>query len=193
MTVIKAKNRDIKSKGKQLRRDGIIPGVLYGKHLKESLCVQFSQSEVEQFLKTNSVGAKVEVEIDGEKTMALLMEVSRIPVVNKIEHLNFQALTAGEKVTSTAQIILINKENIEEIIQQLLFEISYKALPSNLIDKVEVDIKDMKIGDSITVADLELSKNENIEVLTSSDTMVVSIAARRKIEEEVVVETPVVE
>ncbi|MGI5900738.1 MAG: 50S ribosomal protein L25/general stress protein Ctc, partial [Christensenellales bacterium] len=54
MITLKAEKRNESIKPRQLRRKGIIPAVLYGKDLDESLSIQFSQAEILQFLRTNS-------------------------------------------------------------------------------------------------------------------------------------------
>jgi large subunit ribosomal protein L25 len=179
MAILKAEKRNTGLKSKKLRREGIIPGVLYGSRLNESLSIQFSQKDVERLLKSNSLGSKVELMIGEKKLMALLKEITYTPVTNKVEHLSLMPLIKGEKITSVAQIVLLNKEEVLGNVQQSLFEISYKALPADLIEKIEVDLKGMVIGDSIRVSDLEISSNEAIEILNSPDNMVCSIVSRR--------------
>lgn len=175
MTDLKCKKRDINSKGKQLRRQGIIPAVLYGKHLDESVILEIPEADVDQFLRHNAVGSTLNVVVGRKKYLALLKDYSTIPLTTKTEHLSFQALVATEQVMSSARIILHNRENIEGLIQQSLDEISFKALPADLVDRIDVDIVDMVIGDVITVEDLPIAKNEAIEILTPLDTTIVSV------------------
>ncbi|PKM62527.1 MAG: 50S ribosomal protein L25 [Firmicutes bacterium HGW-Firmicutes-21] len=179
MADLKAKLRNAEVKGKHLRNEGIIPGVLYGKHLSESLNIQIYQKEVEQFLKEYSVGTKLNLVIDGKKSVVLLKGVTRTSGTSKLEHLSFQALTEGEKVTSVAQIVLLNADKADGIVQHILHEISYKALPADITDKVEIDLEGMKINDSISVGDLDFSKNEAIEILGSVDNIIVSIIPQK--------------
>jgi large subunit ribosomal protein L25 len=70
------------------------------------------------------------------------------------------------------------------VIQHSLDEISFKALPEDLVDRIEVDIADMEIGDLITVADLPFASNKSIEILTSLDSVVVSVTAPKEFVEE---------
>ncbi len=184
MSTLKSKVRDAKAKGKQLRREGIIPAVLYGKHLEESISIQIPIGEVRQFLKSNSVGSTLDLMIGRKKYMALLKEVSFTPGSGRIEHLCFQAMTAGEKVSSIAHIVLVNDERIDGIVQQSLYEIAYRALPADLVEKIEINLEGKQVGDSITVADLDLFSNEAIEVQNAPETVVVSISARKEIAED---------
>ena len=98
---------------------------------------------------------------------------------NELEHLSFQTLVAGEVVTSAARIVLVNREKVTGMVQQPQSEVSYRALPSNLIDKIEIDLDGMKIGTSMRIGDLDIAKNPDIEVLSPLDTMVFSIADAR--------------
>jgi large subunit ribosomal protein L25 len=180
--------REPNAKAKLLRKQGVIPGVLYGKSLDESISLQFPLREVEHFLKRNTIGYKVEVEIEGKKHLALLKELTFTPAVNKIEHLSFQALTKGERVNSTAQIFLKNQEKISETIQQTLFEIPYKALVEDLFTHVEVDMEGMEVGDHVLVSQLNIPKKEGLEVLVPEDTMVVAVVEKTKMDVDLDVE-----
>lgn len=184
MESLKGTIREPNTKAKQQRKQGIIPGVLYGKSLDGSMSLQFPIRDVEYFLRRNAEGYKVNVEIDGEKHLALIKEITYTPAVNTIEHLSFQALTKGETVTTTAQIVLLNEETIIETVQQTLFEISYKGTVEDLFTRVEVDLKGMEIGDSVLVSELEIPIRDKIEILNPEDTMVVSIVEKTVLADE---------
>ncbi len=178
MNILNAQIRDPKAKGKQLRRAGIIPAVLYGKHLEESISIQIPKGDVEQFLHHNSTGSKVDLMIGKKKYMALLKDIDYILAIDTIEHLSFQAMTAGEKVTSEVQIHLHNKSKIDGIVQQSLNEVHYKALPSHLVEKIDIDLEGKVVGDGAILSDLEFSKNPDVEILTPLDSPVYSITPR---------------
>lgn len=179
MTILKAETRTSNLKAKQLRRAGIVPGVIYGSRLDGSISIQFSQKDVDQFLRSNSIGSTLELVVEDKKHMALLKHIDHTTVSNNIEHLSFMSLSENEKVTNIAQIILLNREKALGNVQQAIFEISYKALPADLIDKIEVDLQGMVIGDNIRISDLEISKNEALEILDPPDNMVCSIVPHR--------------
>ena len=67
-----------------------------------------------------------------------------------MDEIDFQALVSNEKVHSVAEIVLVNHDKLEaSVLQQHLEEISFRALPSALVDKIMVDVGDMKVGDVI--------------------------------------------
>lgn len=179
MSTLKAQARDESSNGKQLRRGGIIPAVLFGKHLKESISIQIPAGEVEQFLRFNSVGSKVDLVIGKKKYMALLKDVTLTPLIRSAEHLSFQELTAGEKVTSEFHIHLHNRAKVDGLVQQHLSQVHYSALPKHLFDTVDVELEGKVIGDSAVLGDLDFAHNPDLEILTPLDTSVYSIVARK--------------
>ena len=61
--------------------------------------------------------------------------------------------------------------------QQLLEEVSYRALPSALVEKVEVDVGDLKVGDSIKVRDLSIASDKDIDLMTDLDAVVATVSA----------------
>ena len=180
MFVLNAEKRRVGLKSKQLRRKGIVPGILYGKDLRESLCVQFSQKEALLFLKHHSKGSKVELMVGEGKIPTLLRDATYTSATHELEHLSFQTLLAGEVITTIAQIVLLNKEKVFANIQQRLSEISYRALPSDLIEKIEIDLEEIRVGDSIRISDLDIAKNPNIQILIPLDSMVLSIGDSNK-------------
>lgn len=185
MSTLKAQIRDENLKAKQLRREGIIPAVLFGKHLEESISIQIPANEVAQFLRFNSAGSRVDLVIGKKKYMALLKDITLTPLVRTAEHLSFQELTAGEKVTSEFHIHLHNRAKVDGVVQQHLNQVHYSALPADLLDTVDVELEGKVIGDSAVLGDLDFVNNPKIEILTPLDTTVYTITPRIIIEDEV--------
>ena len=116
------------------------------------------------------------LEVDGRTYDALIKEIDFNPLKGTIDEVDFQALVSGEKVHSTAEIHLINHEKLETgVAQQMLHEVSFKALPSALVDKIQIDIGDMKPGDTLKVKDLDIAKNKDVDLMTDPEDVVVTI------------------
>lgn len=184
--VLKAKKRDQYGKGasSKLRRDGFTPVVLYGKHYESTgLCV--NTLELNRFLAKNTVGARLEVEIDGTKEMAIVKEIQRDPVKRIVIHVDFQHLHAGEKVKVALPIRFINQESVRKdlVIQKIMDSIEIESLPKNLVDAIEIDLDGLGLGDTITVAEIDSEKYPGIEFLANPDDAVVSIVEPSKYEE----------
>jgi len=164
MFTLQAEPRSTGLKAKHLRQKGLIPSCLYGGNLDKSQLLQLTESEVKKLLKSKAKGGKVLLDVEGEKTNALLREIGRNSVNGQIEHIDFQKLNGNELVTSTAKIVLTNKEKIPVYIQQVLFEISYRAIASKLIEKVEINLDGMHAGDYIKLKDLDIAISDDIEL-----------------------------
>lgn len=174
MSILNAEKRSVGLKAKQLRRKGLVPGVLYGKNLEESLCLQFTQNEVVQYLKYHSRGSRVELVIGEEKIPALFRDAS-YTLTNHPEHLNFQTFLSGEVITTTVPIVIVNKDRVLESIHRPTTEISYRAYSSDLIEKIEIDLQKIKVGEIIRISDLDIANNPNIKILTPLDSIVLYI------------------
>lgn len=178
MNTLKAEKRDMSIKAKKLRREGFVTGNLFGRELEDSIPLKFDKAEIEKLLKVENKGGQVMLEVAGETYDALIKEVDYNPLKGYIDEIDFQALVSNEKVHSVAEIVLVNHDKLAAgVLQQHLEEISFRALPSALVDKVMVDVGDMKVGDVIKVKDLDIAKDKDVDLKTDLEAAVVSVAA----------------
>ena len=185
MTTLKAEKRDMSVKAKKLRREGFVTGNLFGKNIKGSVPVKIEKKEAERLLRDNDKGSQIMLEVAGESYDVLIKEIDYDSMKNQVTEIDFQALVSGEKVHSVAEIVLLNKEKvIEGVLEQMLEEVSYRAVPEHLVDKVKIDVGDMREGDTLRVKDLEIAKNKDIEILTDLDAVIVNVLESRKEAEE---------
>ena len=176
MNTLKVQRRNMETKAKKLRREGFVTGTLFGKELEGSVPIQIEKKEAERIHRECFKGSQLYVELDGKKYDVLLKEVDYDAMKRQILEMDFQALVKGEKVHSVAEVVLHNKEKVMEgVLEQMLEEISYKATPEHLVERVDVDCSNLKVGDTIRVQDLEIAKNSEIEIMTHLDTPVVSV------------------
>ena len=176
MNTLKAEKRDMSIKAKKLRREGFVTGNLFGRELEDSIPLKFDKGEIERLLKVENKGGQVMLEVDGQTYDALIKEVDYNPLKGYVDEIDFQALVSNEKVHSVAEIHLVNLEKLSSgVPQQMLQEISFKALPAALVEKVEVDVGPLKIGDTIRVADLPIAKDKDVDLMTDLDATVVTI------------------
>jgi len=176
MNTLKAEKRDMSIKAKKLRREGFVTGILFGRELEESIPLKFEKAEIEKLLKVENKGGQVMLEVDGKTYDALIKEVDYNPLKGYVDEIDFQALVSNEKVHSTAEVHLVNLDKLATgVPQQMLHEISFKALPAALVEKVEVDVGDLKVGDTIRVADLPIAKDKDVDLMTDPEATVVTV------------------
>ena len=176
MNTLKAEKRTMDTKAKRLRREGYVTGNVFGREMEGSLPVKIEKSAVEKLLKTNNKGSQIMLDVDGQSYDVLIKEIQFNPLKGQVDEIDFQALVSNEKVHSVAEIVLVNHDKLEAgVLQQHLEEISFRALPSALVDKVMVD--DMKVGDVIKVKDLAIAQDKDVDLKTDLEAAVVSVAA----------------
>ena len=165
----------------RLRREGIVPAVLYGAALKEAISLQMKAGELEQVLHTVS-GRKVllKLTISGEKKarQTILQSVQRHPVSRAPLHVDFYEVEKGHTVVVEVSITVVGKAegvDIGGILQQDLRTLEVECMPTDVPATVEVDVTSLGIGSSIHVSDLTPSEGQNY--LNDPHMTIVSVVA----------------
>lgn len=185
MNTLKAEKRNMSIKAKTLRKEGFVTGCIFGRELEESIPLKMEKSEVDRLLKAEGKGGRVALQVDGKTYDALIKEVDYNAMKGWVDELDFQALVGTEKVHSSAEIHLINEGKlVAGIPQQMLHEINYKALPASLVEKIELDVGNLKVWDTIRVKDLEIAKDNNIDLMTDLESTVVTVTELRVVADE---------
>ena len=177
MTTLKAEKRSMDIKAKKLRREGYVTGNLFGHNIAGSVPLKLKKPDVEQLMKECGKGSQVILDVEGEKRNVLIKEISYNFMNKMVEEIDFQALVADERVHSVAEIVLLNHDAVSGgIVEQHLEEIPYVAYPSALVDRIEVDVAGMKVGDTIHVKDLAVAKNPEITLHIDPEKAVVTVS-----------------
>ena len=180
MNTLKAEKRSMDVKAKRLRREGFVTGNVFGREIKGSIPVKISKNEAERLLKTNGKGSQVLLNVAGTEMDVLIKEIDYNSLKGQVDEIDFQALVSGEKVHSVAEIHLLNHEKVTTgVLQQMLKEVSYRALPSALVEKIELDVGGMRVGDTIRVRDLAIASDKDVQLQTDLDTVVVEVYASK--------------
>ena len=176
MNTLKAEKRDMEKKAKKLRREGFVTGNIFGKEIEGSIPVKMEKAEVDKLLKTKNKGSQIVLDVDGQKMHVLIKEVDYNTLKKQVDEVDFQALVSGEKVHSVAEVVLLNHEMVMEgVLEPVLTEIAYKAVPEALVEKVEIDVANMKPGESVKVKDLPIASNKDIDLMTDLEMTVVTV------------------
>ena len=177
MNTLKAEKRTMDVKAKKLRREGYVTGIVFGREMKESVPVKMQKADVERLVKTNKKGSQIMLDVDGEKRNVLIKEIDYNPLKNQVDEIDFQALVSGEKVHSVAEIRLLNHDKVTTgVLQQLMEEIPYKAVPAALVEKIELDVGNLHVGDSIKVRDLAIASDKDVDLMADLDAVVVTVS-----------------
>ena len=153
---------------KRLRREGKIPGVVYG-HGQDPLAIAVDARELRHALNTEAgVNALINLSIDGSTTLTMPRVLQRHPVRNTVTHVDFQVVRRDEVMAADVPFQLVGEAkevtNNDGVVEQALFALTIHATPSAIPAHIEVDISGLTIGDAIRVGDLKLPSGVTTEV-----------------------------
>jgi large subunit ribosomal protein L25 len=193
---LNAKKREILGKRvKNLRQQGMLPGVVFGKDL-ESIPITLDKKEFEKVYQEAGESTLIDVEItDGNRRhrvpqlhKTLISEVDLDPVSDKIIHANLQAVKLTEKTTATVPLKLVGESPVvksgEGMLLTLLDEVDVDALPQDLPAEIQVDISGLTaIDQGIAIKDLPVDRSK-VEIEQDPEELVVKIEHAEMEEEE---------
>lgn len=179
-------------KVKHLRLKGQIPATIYG-HKFEPISIQFATLELDKLFEQVGESSLAEIVIDDNKYPVIFKNPQFNPITGELMHIDCYKVNLKEKITTTVPVELLGEAPAVKngnVLMQILNEIEIEALPSDLPEKIEVDISALaEVDNKIYVAELNIDRNL-IEVKNDPEQVVVIIEAPR-VEEEPVVEAEV--
>ena len=120
----------------------------------------------------------LELDVEGQTYDVLIKEVDFNPLAGRVDEIDFQALVSNEKVHPVAEIVIVNHDKVlDGVLQENMEEVNCRAYSSALVDKIEVDVSGLKVGDTIRVKDLSLAKDKDIDIKDDPDAVVLTVVA----------------
>jgi large subunit ribosomal protein L25 len=176
-----------------LRREGRIPGIVYGRGLS-TIAVKVDQREVERILHSDTGRNTIfKLNVDESSRDVIIKDLQRDPVKDDLLHVDFQVIAMDQVMTFEVPIEAVGTplgvRSGGGILDIVLRTIEIECLPADLIDHIRVDVADMNIGDSLRVGQLQVDE-KRIKVLSDPDLVVINMAAPHleKVEEAPAVE-----
>lgn len=185
----KARTADGTRKARGVRRNEMIPAVVYG-HGMKPLSVEVPERAFFKALHTKAgENVLITLQIEGvklEESTCRIKAIQHNPVTDKIDHIDFMVISLTEEIKVMVPVVVLHAEDapgVKEggVLDLVHHEIEVECLPTKIPEKIEVDVKVMKINDAIHVKDLALPSD--VKCLLSADEVVVAIHPPR--EEEV--------
>jgi len=178
--------RDSLGKGgaRKARAAGHIPAVLYG-HGETPVPVTVQAREFELALRGHKGGNPiVNLAVNGGEYTALVRDVQYDPLTHGILHLDFQHISLTETVEVRVNLHLNGSPTgVKDgggILEHLLREVEVECLPTDIPAKLEIDVSNLAIGDSLHVSDLKV---ERAEILTEADRAIAAVVPPTILEE----------
>lgn len=172
---LQAKKRDNFSRAttKQIRREGFIPAVVYGKE-KEPQTVSVENIELLKTVRDEGRNAIISLDIEnGNSVDVMLHEYQTDPVKGEVIHVDFYVVDMSEEMDVAVTLRLDgDAAGVKDggILQQPLYELQVRAKPREIPEEIAVDISELAIGDSISVADIPVS--DKYELIDDAETTI---------------------
>ncbi len=180
-----AQPRDTQRSVNALRRDGFVPGVVYG-HGFATKGIQFSATGLSRLLNTAGSAHIIQLDLGGETHMTLVRDIQRDPVTAALLHVDLYRVVATEKITSQVRVVHRGRAPALDLggsLSQFVEVIEIECLPADLPDTIEVSVESLaSFHAAITVGDLPIPAG--VAVLTPADTEVFRVTPPRVSREE---------
>ena len=140
----------------KLRHEGKVPAVVYG----------------------------YKMDIDGQKVNTLVHKIQTNTFTNHFEHAEFLSVNMSEETEVETEVVLVGESvgvKSGGVLAQNLYTVVVSATPDKLPERIEVDVTNLELGDSITVADLP--KNDDYKFVTDSEEQIAAVVAQSEEEE----------
>ncbi|WP_020166606.1 MULTISPECIES: 50S ribosomal protein L25/general stress protein Ctc [Methylotenera] len=185
---INAVKRDVKGTGasRRARRAGNVPGVVYGAG-KDAVNLELNHKELFLQFRHEAFHASIlSLIVDGKKENVLLRDYQMHPVRNTIQHIDFQRVSATEKIHVKVPFHFLNADVAPGvklgggIVAHILTEADVSCLPKDLPEFIEVDLAALEMGDSVHLSQITLPKGaEFVQLAHGTDAAVAAIAKTR--------------
>lgn len=178
-----------KGSARTLRREGLVPAILYGPK-RDSLPLTVSPLDLDKIYKTSGseqVIFNLVIENGGTLNVtAMVKEVQAAPVTQQYLHIDFYEISLDEKIVVGILVEVTGKSKGVErggFLNIVRHELEVSCLPTDMPEKIQVDITDLDIGDAIHVEDLALI--DKVEILADKGLTVLTVVAPTVEEEEI--------
>jgi large subunit ribosomal protein L25 len=185
---IKAQKREETGKRvtKDLRKQGIIPAVVYRKG-QETLPVSISERELIHALHTEAgENVIINLQISGtekknQNKTVIIKEIQHHPIKGNLLHIDFNEISLTETITVKVPIETkgeaMGVKRDGGVLEHMLWELEIECLPTEIPEKIEVEVEKLEIGGAIHVKDLIVPSS--IKVLNDPEAMVVAVEPPR--------------
>jgi len=177
-----------KKYAKQLRNRKMVPGIVYG-HGSEGLAIELISKDLETILKTGGAeNAVIYLQIDGEtkdpEKTVLIRDIQSHPVTDQLLHVDFNTVSLTEKIQVKVEVHEKGESpGVKEggILDHIHRELDIECLPTQIPERIIINIEELKIGDVIHVKDIEFP--EGVKCLLDPEESVLGVIVPKIVEE----------
>jgi large subunit ribosomal protein L25 len=182
----------IKRADGKFRESGFIPGILYGDGVETATAVKFEEKALNKVITNHGKSAKLWIDINDSKQYGFVKEVQRKHLTRDITHIDVQIVSKDHEIKIQIPIVYKGEDTLKtKQIQLQVYksEITVFGKMALMPETVEVDVSEMKLGDTITVSNFGLDKLLKIDNADDIYATVINLRSQPVEEVEVVAET----
>jgi len=116
----------------------------------------------------SGLNALLELQLDGEKHLAMAKQIQRHPVRSTVIHVDFLIVSRDEVVSAEVAVNLVGEatelHRAQGVVDQSVFTLTVHATPDKIPHQIDIDVSELNIGDTIRVADLTLPEGVSIDL-----------------------------
>ena len=145
----------------KFRESGFVPGVLFGDGVTESTPVKFEELALKKVLAIHGHNAKGWIMLNNNKKFGVIKEVQKHPVTGKLIHIAVQIVSKEHELKLQIPIVFKGMDDLKQRLLQLQVyrsEITVSGKMDFMLDAIYVDVSEKKLGDTITLSELNLNK-----------------------------------
>lgn len=181
-TVLQAKERKVfrHSALTSIRKEGNVPAVVYGAQLG-SKSIYLSEIELLKTLKDVGRNGVISLDVEGSTQNVIVTDYQIDPLKNGFIHVDFLAVDMSKELTTNVTVVLVgDAAGVKDggVMQQSLHEVSVTATPANIPQSVEIDVTNLQVAETITVADIK--GNSQFTINHEDDEVIASILPPRQ-------------
>jgi large subunit ribosomal protein L25 len=166
---------DVKNSNvQQIRKNGYIPAVIYGKNVNNKV-ISVDAAHFLEAIRTAGRTNILIIRVAGEEHPVIVREIQKDPIRSEIIHLDFQEVDGTKEIEAEVNVQLVGEAaGVKDggVLQQSLHRLSIRALPTNIPSSIDIDITHLQVEQVITVQDIQTEgkyeiNHEPTEVIAS--------------------------
>lgn len=182
-----AQKRAAQGKGasRRLRGSGKVPGILYG-GTEPPVMIELDHNALYHQLRNEAFHASIlTLDLEGAKSQVLMRAVNMHPWKPQVAHIDFQRVRADKKIHMKVPLHFVNEDISAAVkvsaalVNHVMNEVDIECLPGDLPEFVEVDLKDLAVGQSLHVKELVMPKGVTPVLHRDENPVVVSASLPR--------------
>lgn len=180
--VAEVRSDEGKGASRRLRRQGLVPGIVYGGH-KEPRMLTLSHNDLLRKLEEEAFySSLIDLQLGDERVKVVLKDLQRHPAKPFILHVDFQRVSMEERLRMVIPLHFENEETAKGVkaggkVSHNVTEVEVTCLPKDLPEYIAVDMARMEIGDILHVSELTLPEGVELTHAIDVETPVVLIHA----------------